>query len=416
MITPNQGQTRSKATWIFGTSLLVLLAYAFIFGPPTLPLYKLRILAIASALLASLFAFFLPGDIVLEITSIKSRFGEIGVKATGSIAVFLFVLWWWSSPFAPIGQREKVVSLLENELSLKNRQIEFLQGQIERPQALALSRKARMLAEQIPSDADSYALALKATAERRFDDARRFLNEAERNKKVELAKIYVAHGEMEVYAGRYPVAVGWYQKALDLRPNDPGLLNSTALALHLAANYTKAEPLYRRSLTIREKTLGPEHPGVATSLNNLAGLFLSQGKYFEAEPLFKRSLAIREKVYRPNHPGVAQVLNNLAALYRAQGRYAEAEPLFVRSLGIWETVLGPNHPDVAQGLNNLAALYFNQGKYVEAEPLFKRSLEIREKLLGPDHPDVAQGLNNLAALYKAQGRYSEAEPLYKRFP
>ena len=37
--------------------------------------------------------------------------------------------------------------------------------------------------------------------------------------------------------------------------------------------YTDAEPLYQRALAIREKALGPEHPDVADSLNNLAGLY-----------------------------------------------------------------------------------------------------------------------------------------------
>ena len=34
----------------------------------------------------------------------------------------------------------------------------------------------------------------------------------------------------------------------------------------------EAEPLYTRSLAIREKALGPDHPAVATSLNNKASL------------------------------------------------------------------------------------------------------------------------------------------------
>ncbi len=34
---------------------------------------------------------------------------------------------------------------------------------------------------------------------------------------------------------------------------------------------------------------------MARSLNNLAGLYQGQGKYAEAEPLYQRSLAIREK-------------------------------------------------------------------------------------------------------------------------
>lgn len=41
-------------------------------------------------------------------------------------------------------------------------------------------------------------------------------------------------------------------------------------------SYDEAAPLYQRALAIREKALGLEHPDVATSLNNIAGLFKSQ--------------------------------------------------------------------------------------------------------------------------------------------
>ena len=47
---------------------------------------------------------------------------------------------------------------------------------------------------------------------------------------------------------------------------------------------------------IFEKALGPEHPNVATSLNNLAALYDSEGRYADAEPFLKRSLAIFEKI------------------------------------------------------------------------------------------------------------------------
>ena len=114
-----------------------------------------------------------------------------------------------------------------------------------------------------------------------------------------------------------------------------------------------------------------------------------QGRYADAEPLFKRSLAIREKALGPNHPDVATSLNNLARLYQDQGRYADAEPLYQAIAGHPEKSLGPDHPDVATSLNNLAELYQDQGRYADAEPLYKRSLAIREKSLGPDHPDVA---------------------------
>jgi len=73
---------------------------------------------------------------------------------------------------------------------------------------------------------------------------------------------------------------------------------------------------------------------VATSLNNLAGLYYAQGHYAQAEPLFKRALAIDEKAFGPDHPRVAMSLKNLAVLYRAMGRDDEAEPLEQRAARI----------------------------------------------------------------------------------
>lgn len=58
---------------------------------------------------------------------------------------------------------------------------------------------------------------------------------------------------------------------------DPRItLRRNRLPAVVQGNYAEAEPLYRQSLAITEKTLGPEHPGVATPLNNLAGLLNRQ--------------------------------------------------------------------------------------------------------------------------------------------
>jgi RNA polymerase sigma factor (sigma-70 family) len=113
---------------------------------------------------------------------------------------------------------------------------------------------------------------------------------------------------------------------------------------------------------------------VATSLNNLAELYRDQGQYGAAEPLYKRSLAILEKALGPQHIYVGYSLGNLAGLYKDQGQYGAAEPLYKRALAILEKALGPEHPDVALSLHNLALLYNNQGQYGAAEPLYKRAL------------------------------------------
>jgi hypothetical protein len=53
--------------------------------------------------------------------------------------------------------------------------------------------------------------------------------------------------------------------------------------------------LYRRALTIWEKSLGPDHPNVAILLNNLALLLRDTNRSAEAEPFSRRAQAIQEK-------------------------------------------------------------------------------------------------------------------------
>ena len=53
---------------------------------------------------------------------------------------------------------------------------------------------------------------------------------------------------------------------------------------------------------MRKKSLGQEHPEVASKIDNLANRYYSQGRYSEAEPLYVEALAIAEGVLGKNHP------------------------------------------------------------------------------------------------------------------
>ncbi len=70
------------------------------------------------------------------------------------------------------------------------------------------------------------------------------------------------------------------------------------------------------------------------SLNGLAKLYRVQGHYAEAEPLFKRSLAIWEGALGPDHPDVATSLENYAALLRQTARADEAARMEERAKAI----------------------------------------------------------------------------------
>jgi len=63
-------------------------------------------------------------------------------------------------------------------------------------------------------------------------------------------------------------------------------------------------------------------------LNEAGKYFYQRGHYREAEPFWTRYLAICEQVLGPEHPDILGSLNNLALLYRKQGKYEQAEPLY----------------------------------------------------------------------------------------
>jgi len=108
------------------------------------------------------------------------------------------------------------------------------------------------------------------------------------------------------------------------------LLYQTGSYLKEHARYAKAEAFYQHSLRIREQALGPDHPLVGTSLNNLAGLYADQGKHAEAELLYQRALRIREQALGPDHPYTREVVRNYARLLRKMGRETEATQLEAR--------------------------------------------------------------------------------------
>src|SRR6266516_4254940 len=191
-------------------------------------------------------------------------------------------------------------------------------------------------------------------------------------------------------------------------------LNNLARLYVAQGKYTETEGLYKQALNIQEKVLGLEHPDTALTLYNLASLFQDEGRYEEAKALYQQALSIQENVLGAEHPDTAITLHNLASLFQAEGRYEEAEALYQRALNIQEKVLGAEHPDVASSLDSLENLYVTKGKYEEAEALYQQALNIQEKVLGAEHPDVASSLDSLENLYVTKGKYAEAAPLYLR--
>ncbi len=87
--------------------------------------------------------------------------------------------------------------------------------------------------------------------------------------------------------------------------------------------------------TIAGQSLGPEDLQVAEILRDLADRYAKQEMYDEAKLLYRRALAIREKALGPEHPDMATTLQDYAALLRKTHQEAEAAEIEdrVRAIG-----------------------------------------------------------------------------------
>ena len=84
----------------------------------------------------------------------------------------------------------------------------------------------------------------------------------------------------------------------------------------------------------------------------------------EEEAYYAAELAQREALLGPEHPGLADALSNLAILHNQRRDYAHAQPLYERALRIYERAYGPDNADVAHTLTDLAVLHLEQARLI----------------------------------------------------
>lgn len=121
-----------------------------------------------------------------------------------------------------------------------------------------------------------------------------------------------------------------------------------------------------------------------------AGLFISDylAKYDLALEYYNKALTFAKEKYGEGHPDVATSYNNIGGVYDSQGDYAKALENYERSLKIRLGIFGEDHPDVATSFNNIGAIYNSQGDYERALENYEKALKICLEKLGEDHPYV----------------------------
>ena len=178
-----------------------------------------------------------------------------------------------------------------------------------------------------------------------------------------------------------------------------------------SGEYAEAEPLYLRAL----ECTGDEHPlERASILTNLASTIAYLGRTDESIALYEQALSIREATLGDNHPFVAQILTNLGGSYALRGDNARNEAVQRRALAIWRAALPPRHELLAYPLSALGDIALERAQYADALASFDEARAIWEHNVGPQFPAVAAMHERMATTRLMQGDLDAARVLCDR--
>jgi tetratricopeptide (TPR) repeat protein/endonuclease/exonuclease/phosphatase family metal-dependent hydrolase len=185
--------------------------------------------------------------------------------------------------------------------------------------------------------------------------------------------------------------------------------------------HKEALKCYLQAFKLCVKIFGQVHPYVAKCLNNVGCTFRklsSQCKETEdalksfllnsAEESYRPALEIWQKTLGFEHPIVATILDNMGCTYGDLGRDQEALEYYLKALKLRKKVYGEKHLDVTNSLNNIGSTYEDLGYHQKALKYLSQALKLCKEILGEEHPNTLNCKENIAATYKKSGEYDKA--------
>lgn len=241
-----------------------------------------------------------------------------------------------------------------------------------------------------------------------------------------LADIYYKNGLASAHFNQLDNAIASYEKGLAIYKEE-FYYGDLLSVYNLKA---KQEPdLWQERLIVKAEEavrVNPLHPYYYNILSSAYGERYVRGDKSAANKAIEAcQQALRLK------PLFADPHNNLAAIYVQQGKYKQAikemeqahtlfpdDPNYLRILGELNQAIGDlpkavdyfketisAAPDSSEAYTKLGRLYFEQSKFVQAKEEFKKALSL--------NPQDIVALNNLGTIYLKSGQIKEAAAQFK---
>jgi tetratricopeptide (TPR) repeat protein/tRNA A-37 threonylcarbamoyl transferase component Bud32 len=174
------------------------------------------------------------------------------------------------------------------------------------------------------------------------------------------------------------------------------------------SNFAEAEKHFRRAVSLRRQTLGPDDPRTLAAQEALADFLIRGTKALdEATPLALQTWRGRARILGPEHRDTLDSLDTYANSLANPDQHDEAIRLFRECLAARRRTLGEGHPDTVISINNLATCLFRAGEYSVAIPLYREAAELH-RVAGRE-TELAIASGNLGNCLAMAGQLNEAD-------
>lgn len=148
---------------------------------------------------------------------------------------------------------------------------------------------------------------------------------------------------------------------------------------------------------------------LAILLGRMAYGHIQMNDYTTAEPMQRRMMSIYEALGATNTETYAGALDNLGVMYLMTGRQEEALRLIEQALDLKERLYGQGDSRIYGSMENLTNLYAQAGDDAALERLYRRMLAIRKREYGAESVMLLYTLTRYGKLLERNNRQAEAD-------
>jgi serine/threonine-protein kinase len=190
------------------------------------------------------------------------------------------------------------------------------------------------------------------------------------------------------------------------------MLDALGKASRGIGQWTQADSLLERSLTLRRQHLGPPHPDLVASLLHVADTKRSEQRLWEARPLYEDALSMSRHLRKGTHQ--AEILEGLAQTISQQGNPDSAEVIMRRVIDLRRRNHGERYHALPLDQMHLAQIVQRQGKHEEAEALYRAGLRQMQRGTGYTPNERVTAYTNFGSLLRNKGENAAAATYYRK--